>query len=442
MSDNVELLKCPACGVSLDPPAGQSIVKCPYCQSTVMIPRASIDMGNTGTNADRNMARVVQLIQSDNKLEAIKLFRQLTNASLADAKNTVEMIGRGESVDITHLTIAGLTPPDMPESNTPPQPPSTPIWDIPVQSSKAGPRRKGNVFTALARGFLAIGVIVAVVVAVRTLAFARPSLSFGKEGTGAGMLNDPRHVGVDRNGNIYAGDYGDGRINIFDAHGKFLQLINLGPKTYLEGVAVTPDGILYLSYKGEIHRRDSQGNDTLLNYANGSNPVYFEDIALGSDGSLVATDENEEIIRFNPNGSVDLVISQVFSSVTGEDELDIHLAVDGLGNIYALGTFNNLVLKYSPEGKYIDQFGGETTHPAEGVDHGRFEAPDTLTVDGYGRIFVSDIWGIQVFNSNGQYLKFFTVNGVAFGMTFDLDNNLYIASNTPKIIKLTIKKPK
>jgi sugar lactone lactonase YvrE len=406
-----------------------------------MIPRISIDAGNTGTGADLNVTRVVQLIQSGDKLEAIKLFRRLTNASLEESKNAMEKIGRGESVDISHLTIAGLTPPDMPPSTPSSQPPSTPMWDSVMQSNKAAPRRKGNVFTALAIGLLVIGVIVAIVVVSRKLAFASPSLSFGKEGTGAGMLNDPRHVGVNRNGNIYAGDYGDGRINVFDARGKYLQLINLGPKTYLVGMAVAPDGTLYLSYSGDIHRRDSQGNDTLLNYTNGSYPVYFEDIALGSDGSLVATDENEEIVRFKPDGSVDLVIPNVFSSVTGEDELDIHLAVDGLGNIYALGTFNNLVLKYSPEGKYIDQFGGETTHPAEGVDHGRFEAPDTLAVDGYGRIFVSDIWGVQVFNSNGQYLKFFTVNGVAFGMTFDLDNNLYIASNAPKIIKLTIKKP-
>jgi len=51
--------------------------------------------------------------------------------------------------------------------------------------------------------------------------FANPLLSFGEEGTGAGMLNDPRSVGVDRSGNIYVGDYSDGRIQIFDAQGNF-----------------------------------------------------------------------------------------------------------------------------------------------------------------------------------------------------------------------------
>lgn len=136
-----------------------------------------------------------------------------------------------------------------------------------------------------------------------------------------------------------------------------------------------------------------------------------------------------------------MTIPEVFSAVTDHPELDMMLAVDGLGNIYVLGSFNTLVLKYSSEGRYLDQFGGDTQHPAEGVDPGRFQAPDAIAVDGYGRIYVSDVWGVQVFDSNGQFLDFFEVEGVAFGMIFDLDNNLYIASNTPRIIKYQIQRP-
>ena len=66
---------------------------------------------------------------------------------------------------------------------------------------------------------------------------------------------------------------------------------------------------------------------------------------------------------------------------------------------------------------------------------------DAIAVDGYGRIFVSDIWGIQMFNSDGQYLGFLDIDGVAFGMTFDLQNNLYIASNAGKVFKYEIEKP-
>jgi sugar lactone lactonase YvrE len=115
--------------------------------------------------------------------------------------------------------------------------------------------------------------------------------------------------------------------------------------------------------------------------------------------------------------------------------------VDGTGNIYLLGEDNNLVMKYSPEGKYLNQFGGEAPDSADSLTPGRFDSPDSIAVDGYGRIFVSDFWGVQVFDSNGQYQNSFGIDGAAYGMSFDLDNNLYIASSTPQILKFSVKQP-
>jgi sugar lactone lactonase YvrE len=117
------------------------------------------------------------------------------------------------------------------------------------------------------------------------------------------------------------------------------------------------------------------------------------------------------------------------------------VAVDGLGNLYALGSFNSAVFIYSSEGTFVDRFGGDTTTPARGVDPGHFQAVDAIAVDGYGRIFVSDIWGIQMFSSDGQYLDYLDIDGVAFGMAFDLQNNLYIASNSGQVFKYEIEKP-
>ncbi len=36
----MRLLKCPACGGPLDPPAGESSMKCPYCGNAVVIPES------------------------------------------------------------------------------------------------------------------------------------------------------------------------------------------------------------------------------------------------------------------------------------------------------------------------------------------------------------------------------------------------------------------
>jgi DNA-binding beta-propeller fold protein YncE/DNA-directed RNA polymerase subunit RPC12/RpoP len=468
MSDTMKLFNCPACGAPLEPPAGLSVMKCAYCKSSIIVPGAINTAGATGMSGPINMEKVVQFLLSGNKVEAIKIFHQMTGSGLVEAKNVVDAIERGEAIDITRfltmeptggrslgsLESEGRVPPQKSQQVTFPD---ANAQIVSTQRKRSGCTIVGVAFALLLFGGVALaflnfrkpdtgGSIISSIEEFSpspTPSFASPVLSFGGEGTGAGMLNDPRSVGVDRSGNIYVGNYSDGRIQIFDAQGNFLKLINVGSDAYIASLAVAPDGTFYTCYGGDIHHFDSSGQDqgTLI-YDNPPEMAgYFEYIAIGADGSLYAVDSNESIARFGPDGMINLIIPDVFSAVTDHPELDMILAVDGLGNIYVLGTFNNLVLKYNPGGKYLDQFGGDTQHPAEGMDPGRFQAPDAIAVDGYGRIYVSDIWGIQVFDSNGQYKNFFDIEGVAFGMTFDLNNVLYVASNKPQIIKIQIQRP-
>lgn len=448
-----QLFKCPACGAALEIPSGQKMMKCTYCKSSVIVPgEGGMDAAGAAMDQAAGMLRVMQLVREGKKLDAIKAYRQMTGVGLKPAKEAVDAIERGEAVD---LSPTGRS------------------------TASAGGSRDGfaAVGRSSARRALGCSVSIAVLLLIagimgvfflrktqdggmtsRPVAvpqdrhipvpvpvprpFADPLLAFGRKGTGPGMLNDPRYVGADRDGNIYAGDYMDGRINVFDPAGRFLRQVNLGDKTILRGMAVAPDGTIYLSYQGRIHRLDAQGGDRRLGgREKKGRPFYFDHIVLAADGSLVAACQGERIVRFGANGAVNLVIERAFSDVTGDTELNLQLAVDGRGNIYALGTFNNRVLKYGPNGRFIDQFGGRTEHPARGVDEGRFQAPDAITVDGHGRVFVSDIWGVQAFDANGRFQKSFKVDGVAFGMAFDLDNNLLVASNKPAIIKLRIQNP-
>jgi LSD1 subclass zinc finger protein len=460
------IFKCPACGAPLELPSGKSIMKCTYCNNSVVVPNA---LTTTEIGGSESLGGVIKSLQRGNKVEAIQIFRELTGADLSQARFVVDAIEQGKAVEITDLLMSELAGGRSlgeldAEGRIPPskldQAQET-FLGKPYQAQQ--PRRHNSLALFMAViGLLIAGVLFAVFFNLRsqgtsgdtssiieqilpspTPSFANPVLSFGEEGMGAGMLNDPRAIGVDRNGNIYVGDYSDGRIQIFDAQGNFLKLINLGSYNYIASLVVAPDGTFFACASGKILHFDSYGEELKTPiYATPSNTSnYFENIALGADGSLYATAGQETIFRFAQDGTINLTIQDAFKSVTNDSELDMHLAVDGLRNIYVLGTFNNIVLKYSPEGKYLDRFGGETQHPAEGVDPGRFQAPDTLAVDGYGRIYVSDIWGIQVFDANGQYLDFFKIDGVAFGMAFGLENDLYIASSTPKILKYQIQKP-
>src|SRR4029078_12193914 len=68
--------------------------------------------------------------------------------------------------------------------------------------------------------------------------FAKVLLTFGSEGIGPGMFTDGRSIAVDGAGKIYVGEYSGGRIQDFDAAGKFLNQWSIGDrKTLLRGLA-------------------------------------------------------------------------------------------------------------------------------------------------------------------------------------------------------------
>ena len=124
-------------------------------------------------------------------------------------------------------------------------------------------------------------------------------------------------------------------------------------------------------------------------------------------------------------------IRKAISSASGDSELDTKVAVDGLGNIYALGTFNNGVFKFGPDGKFLNRFGDAGDQP------GQFRAALSIAVDGKGRVYVSDIKGVQVFDSNGRYLNAFKPETTAFGMLFNDKGELFIAARN-RVLKYSI----
>jgi hypothetical protein len=58
-------------------------------------------------------------------------------------------------------------------------------------------------------------------------------------------------------------------------------------------------------------------------------------------------------------------------------------------------------------------------------------------VDGYGRVYVGDMKGIQVFDANGRYLTLIELKGVAFGMDFNGNNELFVAARD-HVIKFAV----
>ena len=50
--------------------------------------------------------------------------------------------------------------------------------------------------------------------------------SFGEPGSGPGQFNTPHTIAIDAHDNVYVGDRGNGRVQVFDNTGKFLRILN------------------------------------------------------------------------------------------------------------------------------------------------------------------------------------------------------------------------
>ncbi|HLY26272.1 MAG TPA: 6-bladed beta-propeller [Aggregatilineales bacterium] len=261
--------------------------------------------------------------------------------------------------------------------------------------------------------------------------FATLSMTVGDKGTGLGLLDDARGVAVDADGNIYTSEYMSGRIQKFDPSGKFLKTWTPDGKTPLLSLAADLTGNLWAVRDGVYHYNTS---GELLGKLPGSDDVFIESVAVRPDGDLEAfsSASGDDLIRLSPHGIVVSRIHNAISTQTENDELDMRMAVDGTGNIFAMGSFNNAVFKFTKDGNFVNKFGEEGDQP------GQFRAMNAIAVDGQGRVYVADIKGVQVFTGDGRYLDVIPVpNYVAFGLAFDSKNNLYVAGRD-HIYKFTI----
>jgi serine/threonine-protein kinase len=255
------------------------------------------------------------------------------------------------------------------------------------------------------------------------------TLEFGSEGTGTGKFDDLRYVTVDESGNIYTGEYSSGRIQKFDATGKYLTSWIPDSKTPLRGLTVDRNGNVYVVRQGKVLKFDSDGK---LLKTFGGTFSYYDDVTLLPDGNLLVaatSAASDDIVKVNASsGTESNRIKSAISSQSDQAELDMRLAVDGLGNIYALGSFNRAVFVFSAAGKFQNRFG-------------EFESPDGITVDGQGNIYVSDFGEIKVFNKVGQPIGSIAVpNRQNFQIAITADNDLFIAARD-RVYQMKINLP-
>ncbi len=261
---------------------------------------------------------------------------------------------------------------------------------------------------------------------------AQLALKFGSEGTGAGHFTDARSIAVDAAGTIYVGEYSSGRIQVFDPTGKYLRQWSIGDNSpLLQDMAMDRQGTLYAIVKGTIQRFDSKSGQALgpLPYSRNG---FFHSVALRPTGGVVAPmfAGQDDLVLFDSAGKTQ--VWQKFVSTQSEKPIiDVKVAVDGMGNVFALGDLSDsVVFRFNASGKFITRVGSVGDGP------GQIRAANNITVDSHSRIYVSDIWGVEVYAADGQFIGRIP-SGVAFGLAVDDQDNLYIAGRN-QVLKYTL----
>ncbi len=389
----VQTFNCPQCGGPIDFKGGtDKTIKCPFCDSSVIVPKEL-----RATAVQPQIVMSTPPFEIDNKTVRRGLFG-LAGFTLASflVPAIFACIGLIVAGAAAYFAFGAASAPGEVASEIAPA-----VSTIAANSNGSG--------------------------------FANLVMTFGNEGTGPGLMEDARSVAIDGNGNIYVGEYLGGRIQQFDSSGKFVTQFLIDAKEALRGLAADRQGNLYVVQAGKIDRYQGASGNLLatLDYQDGPS---FDDVAVTADGGLVTAwyDNRDDIVVFNKQGKVSRVIQAAISTASGDSELDTRVAADGQGFVYALGTFNDAVFKFSPDGKFVTRFG------SDGDALGQFSAPEAIAVDGQSRVYVADFKGVQVFDSSGRYLGLIDVDGAASGMAFDSAGALYVVART-HVYKYEIK---
>lgn len=239
----------------------------------------------------------------------------------------------------------------------------------------------------------------------------------GEEGNGPGFFNDTRTLGVDAGGNIYTGDFEGGRVQVFDANGRFLRQINVGDELYMTSMAVDRQGIVYVVQWQGILRFDGESGEALSMLANSGNG-RFEAVGATIDGGIVAVGE-EQLVRFDADGNETLTVADPFAAIDDFRMTYGSVDVDGAGNIYVLSS--EAIIKLNADGQFVDQIGSI----GDGADQFRI-TPTAITVDGRGNLYVKDLYGVKIFDGNGRFLDIILAPGAIFDMLVTDDDQLLV----------------
>ncbi len=261
-------------------------------------------------------------------------------------------------------------------------------------------------------------------------------LRFGSIGTGNGQFEDGgRGVTVDGSGNVWVGDLGNFRAQVFSSAGQFLFAVPAVPApppvggfNGPRGVAVDAAGNVFVTdtYNERIEKFDSSGKFVMAWGMRGSGPYHFNYPRLISadlrNGDVVLADTDSNAISKYSNAGVFKWTVGGIGNGPGQFRTPYGVDVGPDGTIYVADSNNFRVVILDQNGKFKLAFG------TQGNGAGQFRFPRGIDVDVDGSIWVADSGrnNVQHFSSTGGFLGSFGSLGSGAGQMnnpFGVDTN-------------------
>lgn len=151
-------------------------------------------------------------------------------------------------------------------------------------------------------------------------------------------------------------------------------------------------------------------------------------LAVDPQGNVWVTDTGHHLVfKFSPEGRLLLALGQSDKPGADESHFDkpTHTAFGDNGDIFITdGYGNSRIVHVTADGKFVNAWGKAGSGPGE------FNAPHAAIVDGKGRLLVCDRDNerIQIFNQEGHLLATWT-GYKPFGIAMDRDGVFFICGN-------------
>ena len=243
----------------------------------------------------------------------------------------------------------------------------------------------------------------------------KPLLSFGKQGSSAGMFNGPWGIAVNEKDEIAVIEFDNHRIQTFLSDGT--QLRSFCRQGNQQGQFDCPRGVAFYNnniiVSGSLNHRvqifDDQGH--YLDQFGEKGKVNPQincpyGLSIDSDGNIIVADsENKSIKIFSLDGR--------FLGRIGEEGsfIDPIHCIQHDNYFIVSHRRAHCIKVFDKQGKFLYKFG------KEGDKDGELCYPCCLSVDRAGHLLVCDSWNhrVQVFKLNGEFVTKFGASGKGEG---------------------------